>query len=212
MGKIKQGILGGFSGKVGSVIGGSWKGKSYMRGIAVSTANPRTLKQRMQRTKFALAIATIRPIAAFLRIGFRQYAKGQTAFNAAMSYTFRNAITGTYPDYMIDYTKLLVSHGHLTGAYSAYADVASGRIELFWDDNSGMGNAQPNDQAMVVAINPARGESLYITDGASRSDGNVEMAISPYWTGDDVEVYLAFISEDEQNIAASVHCGTVTII
>jgi hypothetical protein len=26
MGKINQGILGGFSGKVGNVVGGSWKG------------------------------------------------------------------------------------------------------------------------------------------------------------------------------------------
>ena len=36
MGTIKQGILGGFSGKVGSVIGGIWKGISYMRGLALS--------------------------------------------------------------------------------------------------------------------------------------------------------------------------------
>ena len=34
MGTINQGILGGFSGKVGTVIGGSWKGITYMRGIA----------------------------------------------------------------------------------------------------------------------------------------------------------------------------------
>ncbi len=31
MGKIKQGILGGFRGKVGTVIGASWNGISYMR-------------------------------------------------------------------------------------------------------------------------------------------------------------------------------------
>jgi hypothetical protein len=31
MGTIKQGILGGFSSKVGTVISGSWKGISYMR-------------------------------------------------------------------------------------------------------------------------------------------------------------------------------------
>ena len=33
MGKINQGILGGFSGKVGTVVGGSWKGTAYMRGL-----------------------------------------------------------------------------------------------------------------------------------------------------------------------------------
>jgi hypothetical protein len=29
---IKQGVLGGFSGKVGTVIGSSWKGIAVMRG------------------------------------------------------------------------------------------------------------------------------------------------------------------------------------
>ncbi len=31
MGTISKGILGGFSGTVGTVIGGSWKGIEYMR-------------------------------------------------------------------------------------------------------------------------------------------------------------------------------------
>ena len=31
MGKIAQGILGGLSGKVGNIIGGSWKGIDYIR-------------------------------------------------------------------------------------------------------------------------------------------------------------------------------------
>ncbi len=31
MGTISKGILGGFSGKVGTVVGGSWKGIDYMR-------------------------------------------------------------------------------------------------------------------------------------------------------------------------------------
>ena len=42
MGKIKQGILGGFKGKVGTVIGASWNGISYMRGLAQSHKNPKT--------------------------------------------------------------------------------------------------------------------------------------------------------------------------
>jgi hypothetical protein len=30
MGTINKGILGGFSGKVGTVVGGTWKGIDYM--------------------------------------------------------------------------------------------------------------------------------------------------------------------------------------
>ena len=52
MGKIKQGILGGFKGKVGTVIGASWNGISYMRGIAQSVKNPKTAGQVTQRSFF----------------------------------------------------------------------------------------------------------------------------------------------------------------
>ena len=52
MGTIKQGILGGFSGKVGTVIGSSWKGISYMKGRAQSVRNPKTAAQVMQRNYF----------------------------------------------------------------------------------------------------------------------------------------------------------------
>ena len=52
MGKIKQGILGGFKGKVGTVIGSSWNGIAYMRGLAQSVKNPKTAAQLQQRAYF----------------------------------------------------------------------------------------------------------------------------------------------------------------
>ena len=52
MGKIKQGILGGFRGKVGTVIGSSWNGISYMRGQAQSVRNANTPAQQAQRAFF----------------------------------------------------------------------------------------------------------------------------------------------------------------
>ena len=52
MGKIKQGILGGFKGKVGTVIGASWNGIAYMRGLAQSHKNPKTAAQLQQRSFF----------------------------------------------------------------------------------------------------------------------------------------------------------------
>ena len=52
MGKIKQGILGGFKGKVGTVIGASWNGIAYMRGLAQSVKNPQTEAQLKQRAFF----------------------------------------------------------------------------------------------------------------------------------------------------------------
>ena len=56
MGTIKQGILGGFSGKVGTVVGSTWKSVHYMRALAVSFSDPRTEKQKNQRSKFTAAV------------------------------------------------------------------------------------------------------------------------------------------------------------
>jgi hypothetical protein len=54
MGTIKQGILGGFSGKVGSVVGSSWKGIAVMKSMPLSVANPKTTSQVNNRTRFSV--------------------------------------------------------------------------------------------------------------------------------------------------------------
>ena len=52
---IKRGILGGFSNKIGNVVGTSWKGISVMRSLPQSVHNPKTPAQEEQRTNFAVA-------------------------------------------------------------------------------------------------------------------------------------------------------------
>ena len=84
-----------------------------MRGQAQSVKNPRTAKQMAQRDKFALALSFIRPIQSFIKVGFKAYAVHQSEFNAAMSYTLKNVIKGTYPNFTIDYAQAMVSRRSL---------------------------------------------------------------------------------------------------
>lgn len=127
MGTIKQGILGGFSGKVGTVIGSSWKGISYMRGRAQSVKNPRTEGQVEQRSKFALTLDFLKPITAYVRTGYKTYASKQTAFNAAMSYIVKNAVSGAFPNYALDFSRVLVSRGSLTQPSSPNVSMSASR-------------------------------------------------------------------------------------
>jgi hypothetical protein len=102
MGKISRGILGGFSGKVGSIIGATWKGIDYIRIVAANVTNPKTPAQESQRSKFVTVLRFLQPLVAFLRIGFRLYANRMTQFNNAMFYNFHNAIIGVLPNYSIE--------------------------------------------------------------------------------------------------------------
>lgn len=208
---IKRGILGGFSGKVGNVVGGSWKGISYMRSLPQSVKNPRTEGQVSQRNKFALTLHFLKPMAAFLRTGWRLYAHRQSAFNAAMSYTLANAITGNYPAYAIDPSKVLISRGLLVPAVNANAVALSGGIAISWDNNSGISNSKQTDKALIIILNTLKGEAICDTAGTERMSGSQTIAMPADWTNNEVQVYLGFISEDTKEVANSVYLGAVIV-
>ena len=113
MGTIKQGILGGFSGKVGTVVGASWKGISYMRGQAQHVKNPRTAAQTYNRAAFKLISDTLRPIIPTLRITFAKSAGKMSAYNKAVQINYKEAISNQAGQPVIDYSNLILSKGTL---------------------------------------------------------------------------------------------------
>ena len=212
MGKINQGILGGVSGQVGNVIGGTWKGIDYLRIKPSSVANPRTEGQVDQRSKFSTVLQFLQPMTDFLRVGFKLYANRMTQFNAAMSYNLNNAVTGAYPNFMIDYASALVTRGNLTGAANGAATSQSaGSVEVTWTDNSGSGSAQTTDKALIVLLNTTRGEAVFTTAGPLRSDATATIPVPSEYSGEDVEVFLGFVSDAGTKVANSVYLGSVTV-
>ena len=63
MGKYIKGILGSFLGKVGTVIGSSWKGIEYMRSRGKKSSKPPTQAQLIQQAKFKLLVRFVIPAA-----------------------------------------------------------------------------------------------------------------------------------------------------
>jgi len=211
MGQIRKGVLGGFSGKVGTVVGGDWKGISYMRSLPGKVRNPRSLLQQSQRTKFAVTVNYLKPMNSVLRLGWKLYANGQSTINAATSYTIENAVTGTYPDYSIDASKVLISRGGLTSAFNATATASNRVVELVWDDNSGVNDAKQTDRALIAIVNRAEGEAITYSEGAERMTGMQTVALPDRWSGDTVDAYLGFISEDGREVANSIYLGSLLI-
>ena len=211
MGNIKQGILGGFSGKVGTVIGSSWKGITYMRAIAPNVKDARTAKQLAQREKFVLTLGFLRSLQSFVRVGFKMYATRQTAFNAAMSYTLKNCIKGVSPNFSIDFAKVMVSRGSLVLPLNIHRLNNDGEIAISWSDNSGVGNALDTDFAMPLAYNADKCEAVYDMVSSCRGDEGVSLNYPSNWSGDTVHVYLGFVSENGSLVSDSVYLGEAVI-
>ena len=207
MGTIKQGVLGGFSGKVGTVIGASWKGTAYMRGQATHVKNPRTEKQIAQRTKMEFARNFLQPAAEFINLGFRDVAKHQSPFNYAASQMMRDAIYGDYPDYSPVYSKLKWSHGLLTPPVveTVYANYDA--LDFLWQDNSWQGNAKADDISMVVVCSEEKQEIKCFMNGYTRSANSTHCELPESWVDDHVHVYITMRSADGKLISNSHYCG-----
>jgi len=213
MGTIKQGILGGFSGKTGTVIGSSWKGIAVMRGIAPSIAQPNSPAQLAQRAKFSVVGKFLRPLIPFLRIGFKSQAVKMSGFNAAMSYNLENALTGTYPDYDVDYTKALVSEGTLPGALNPEVTATvAGEIGYTWEDNSSDTNASPNDKALLVVYNPAKKRAVNVIDGNTRAGGSQSITLPSNFTGDEVQCFISFSNANQSVVSNSEFVGGIIVL
>lgn len=208
----EKGILGGFSGKVGTVIGSSWNGVDYMRGIPTHMANPQTAGQQNQRAKVALMMKFLSPLKELLRVGFKKQAVKMSPFNAAMSYNLAHAVTNTSPDFAIDFSKVLVSQGKLPAAVNPeVTSPATGQVEFSWQDNSSDKGALPNDRAVLLVYNPEKGQAITLIDGNMRTEGSQLITLPPAFAGVEVHCYIAFRNASQTVISDSRWAGEVVV-
>ena len=212
MGTINKGILGGFSGKVGNVIGGTRKGIDYMRSKSNRRKFVATQLQLEQQLKFAMVVRFVQTMTALVKISFNDFAVEQTGFNSAVSFILKNAIAGAYPVFTLQYADVLVSRGDLPNVLAPAATADPGSVLIFsWTDNSGVGIAKSTDKALLVAYCPAFNQCIYTTGSAARSTAKDSLNLASF-KGQDVHTWIGFISENRLNVASSFYTGMVTVL
>lgn len=218
MGTSNQGIHGGFTGRVGNIIGSQLRGKQVLRIRPASVANPNTEKQRAQRERFGLVNRFLSSMGRLVKIGFHQYAGNkQSAFNAATSYNLRNAFTGEFPDMVLNMPALRLSKGNLPGPSGLTAVFTEpDAITLQWTDNSGRTFAAETDVLMVGLYDATNGEGLIYPNQANRKDGTTNLPLPDEWLGRTVAVFAFFLSvagmggvAGKEQISDSVYGGDV---
>jgi len=211
MAKLSQGINGPFSGKVGAVVGYTWRGLAVMRGRPSPRTKPFTPKELNHQAKFRLMNRFLIPVNGLLNVTFAHLAIGMSAFNKAFSFNVKNAITGFHPNLAIDYGMALISRGDLPNAETvAVHSPSPGIMQFTWNDNSGRGKATGNDKAFVAVFQEEPGHWAYQLDIASRSQGKCEIDLT-ILSGKPVHSFIGFISFDGKDASNSLYTGLVTV-
>jgi hypothetical protein len=211
MALIRESPLGVISGKIGQIVGATWKGINYVRVLPGSVANPQTDKQLAQRQKFGVTMHFLNPLSEFLQIGFRNYAVGMTGINAAFSYNIKNALAGTYPNIAMDYPNARVAQGNLPSALNQVASsTVAGTVKFDWEDNSDEVGAAAEDKTLLVVYNPSQNQAVTINELSERGDETQTITVPGSFSGDLVHCYIAFINASGE-VSDSAYAGAVTV-
>jgi uncharacterized protein DUF6266 len=213
MGTYKKGILGAFSGKVGTVIGSSWNGIEYMRSLPKPSSKAPSDLQMIHRAKFGLANGFLGPVSSLINLGYKSLATRKTGYNAAISDIMADAISGIYPGFLIDYPKVLFSKGILTAPWNVVATSTNpAEVGVNWADNTGSGNAKNTDKAVILIYNPEKNSFVYnLEAGAMRSAATDTIILPGEFSGDTVQVWVAFMTPDKRTFSTSIHAGEIVV-
>ncbi len=207
MAKMTNGIMGAFNGKVGTVVGATWKGIPYMRSIPRSRTGPISKKEKANREKFAVAQYWLKPLLEFVRVGFKDYSPTVTGFSAAKSWMMKNAMEKTADGFIINPSHMLVSYGDLPmPANIRLGDMKAGKLPLYWDvvekDHGHM-----YDQCMLLAYDIENEKALMKLTGQFKQVGSDTIDIRQ--KGKIYHIYAAFIAADRSLVSNSVYLGEV---
>ncbi len=213
MGTIKKGILGGFSGKVGNVIGANWRGLDVMRSLPKKNSAEPTEAQVEQRLKFGLVMAFISPLKGILDKAFGNAQGSKSKFNLATSYHIQQAIMGTMPNLTLDYSKVVMTKGELLGPKAPTVALNNpAEVQFNWQDNSDTGLSAADDEAVFLVYNPVK--KLYVLEEGTfkREDLSATLQVPLIFSGDVVHCWMGYLSADEKDAATSVYLGEYTIL
>jgi len=204
MAKIKQGILGGFSGKIAGIVGTSWKGRAVMKALPLSVANPETEGQVSQRTSFSLiSVLASLLLTWVVRPVYNPIAGNITGSNR---YTSQNKLqydgTGVF-----DAANAFIGGGTLPNeAVSLQTPpIVQEEIIIKWTTTEPPGSPRLLDLAYGYLIEPISGNIWVIKTNTLRSSDLVsydrifgeDLAPGNY----DLHIFQSFVSADGRKVS-----------
>jgi hypothetical protein len=211
MGQIGKGILGGIQGTVGTVIGGTWNGISYIRSLPLVSNKPPSQAQVEQREKFRTVIRFLRSLRPIVEAGFKNGAYEMTGYNRAVAHIYEGALTGTYPAFGIAYAMAELTNGALPNVLAPVATAEPNSIVKFdWTNNIEVGKAKATDFVMLIVYCPETNQAVYTMTSHTRGDETGTINARQF-AGKVVHTWVGCMNAKKTEAGTSVYTGQLTV-
>ena len=210
MAKFYKGVFGPISGKIGPVIGSSWRGIPYIKSV-----NQHPIKrapsaaQLLHREKFGFMTQWLKPLHPYITMGFRNLAKHNTPVNIAFSYNFKEALIARDGGWAINYEKVRLSRGYLQGIYRPKITLMDAQtLELRWENRDERGCAS-DDQLMLVLYHPQSGFADGNIAAAKRADRLCVFRFNQKLLATSFHVFVSMLSMNGRQVSESCYLGVI---
>jgi hypothetical protein len=212
MGNLRNGLFGGFHGRIGNLVGYTLKGKHVIRTIGKSS-KPLTPARKANCEKMKVVNEILKPSIHAIRAGFRLAVAGtdRNEYNEAVSYNKKNALQGEYPNISLDYTKVLMSMGMLPVAVNPGISQVEEKITFNWEISASPLSEYHTDRTMLVIYFPDLKETCCQLIGAKRVEGKDVIVISLEHINERMEAYISFTKDNGKAVSNSIHAGSLNL-
>lgn len=185
MAKIPSGILGRISGRVGNVVGASWKGIAYIRQYVIP-ANPNTAGQQAERALFATLVSMAKTLlGSVLQVYWDPFLRSTSGW---AHFIGLNRKLYTTPG---DYSTIHIAEGILEGSTIATAQYVGSGVAIAWD-SSIKGNGTATDP-VILYVYDAANKVGFVEDSDTRADGVGTVVVGSGRTVGDLKAYLFLV-------------------
>ena len=197
MARLDQGLLGGYSGKLGTTVGATWKGINVVRTYQPNVANPNTKLQRDHRYKFR-EIAQLGSffLASMVKPFWDKAAKKMSGYNAFVSINARAMRDSLGFDPM----KFIIGNGQMGHpVYETSLEEEANRFDIGWDKDEQVLYGQPTDELYVIVFNYVGEPIGYSLGEVKRSETLVRIDLAEGVDASEAIVCVAWLSENRLN-------------
>jgi len=209
MGILDSGPLGPFRKKMGPGIGRRHMGQDLILPLYHKTTRKATPGQLSERDKFSMLNKFLVLMQTAINPGFKEYAKKQSAVNAAASYNYDHAFIEADGQTELNYPKLVFSRGQISAPNGLRAMPGINFINFSWQPQPQSLYCQNTDKASFLIYHPRKNTAIIRPNVVDRYELGFTLEVP--FSGEAVHCYIIFASADGKLVGDSKYAGMVTL-
>ncbi|MFD0699949.1 DUF6266 family protein [Myroides pelagicus] len=215
MAEIKDGILGGVHGKVGTVIGITWRGRHFLRSLPSRSRTPASEKQLIQRNKMRLVSPFTSKIKNLVNKYYPKKQEGNRVLNGheqLNSHLLKEGIETIDGVPHLAIEKVLLSLGVLPPVVIKKINfLKDNRIKIQWEDTLKNVLIKPDDRLTIVIYNDSIDAFHIASHLATRQEKYAHLSLPEKWKNGNFHFWSIWESSDNSVHSTSLYHETIQL-